>query len=343
MKTNPGRIGVIGGGSWGTALSKLLAENNNDVTLWCYEPDLPDTINETRENDQYLPDIELPENITATNDLENAISDQDGILSVMPSHVVRDVWSEVADKVDPAIPVISATKGIENESLMLISEILESLLPDDTDIAYLSGPSFAREVAERKPTAVTIASDNHDLAVSFQEAFSNDYFRAYTSTDVIGVELGGALKNVVALASGMASGMELGLNSSAGLITRGLHEITRLAVNLGADPDTLRGLSGMGDLILTCTGGLSRNRTVGEKIGSGEALDDILDDMNMVAEGIKTSRSVYQLANEYDVEMPISTQVYRILYEDSDPEKAVREIMNRKLKPEHEGYPEIKG
>lgn len=331
-------IGVIGAGSWGTALSKLLAENGCDVELWCFEPELPDIIDRKRENTKYLPGIQLPENISPTDELRQVIADRDMIVSVMPSHVVRDVWEPIAEDLPADTPVVSATKGIENESLMLVSDILEELLPNPDRFAYLSGPSFAKEVAERKPTAVTIASKDHDLAVRAQETFSNNYFRSYTTEDVIGVELGGSLKNVVAIAAGAVSGMELGLNARAGMITRGLHEITRLAVKLGAEPETLRGLSGMGDLVLTCTGGLSRNRTVGKKLGEGMQLTEILDNMDMVAEGVKTSKSVYQLSQRHDVEMPITTQVYKVLYEDKDAKQAVRDLMARDLKREHEGF-----
>ncbi len=340
MKIRGLDIGVIGGGSWGTALAKLLADKGNDVTMWVYEPELVSHINESHENTLYLPDITLPPNLRATNDIAAAVSDRELILSVPPSHVLRSVLRQATDHLPEGVPIVSATKGIENDSLMLISEIFEDVLPPHHHpfLCYLSGPSFAREVAQEKPTAVTIASYNHRLAVDVQRIFSNGFFRAYTSNDVIGVEIGGALKNVIAIASGAVSGMELGLNASAGMITRGLHEITRVAVRKGANPLTLTGLAGMGDLVLTCTGGLSRNRTVGFKLGQGMSLEEVLDEMNMVAEGVKTSKSVHYLAQEFDVEMPISEQVYQVLYEGKTARQAVADLMARDLKPEMGGW-----
>ena len=332
-------IGVIGGGSWGTALAKLLADKGYNVLLWCYEPELVKQINDERENKMYLPDFELPGTLSATNDLEECVRDKDLILTVPPSHVVRATLSQVADKLPVGVPIVSASKGIENESLMLVSDILQDVLPVRCHpyLCYLSGPSFAREVAARKPTAVTVASYNHALAVNVQKTFSTEVFRCYTSYDVIGVEIGGAVKNVIAIASGALSAMELGTNATAGMITRGLAEITRLAVKLGANPLTLSGLSGMGDLVLTCTGGLSRNRTLGYKLGEGKKLAEILAEMNMVAEGVKTSKSVYDLSNKIGVEMPIAEEVYRVIHEDKSTHQAVRDILQRDLRREIEG------
>jgi glycerol-3-phosphate dehydrogenase (NAD(P)+) len=330
------KVGVIGGGSWGTALAKLLADKGFDVEIWCYDQGLDDTINESHENDIYLPDIILPDNLSATNDLERVVTGKDMILSVSPSHVVRQVLSSVADKIDDCTPIVSATKGIENDSLMLVSDILEDVLPAKHHpyLAYLSGPSFAREVANHKPTAVTIASYNHKLAVHVQEAFSTNRFRCYTTQDVRGVEVGGAVKNVIAIAAGAVSSMDLGHNSLAGMITRGLNEITRLGIKLGANPLTLSGLAGMGDLVLTCTGGLSRNRRVGAKLGQGMTLQQILDEMKMVAEGVKTSYSVHQLSQQLGIEMPLSNEVYQVVHEDKPAMQAVEDIMTRDLKPE---------
>lgn len=335
----PKDIGVIGGGSWGTALAKLLAENQHNVEIWCYEDWLADTINDERENTEYLPGFELPEQLSATNDLEKVVHNKDMLVSVMPSHVVRQTISQIAEKIPTATPIVSATKGIENDTRMLVSDILEDVLPTRCHpyLAYLSGPSFAREVAEHDPTAVTIASYNHKLAVEAQETFSNDVFRCYTSTDVIGVEVGGAVKNVIAIAAGAVVGMDLGHNAMAGMITRGLHEISRLGVRLGANPLTLMGLAGMGDLVLTCTGGLSRNRSVGQKLGEGYSLEEILGQMNMVAEGVKTSKSVHNLASELGVEMPIGEQVYKVLHEGKETGQAVKDLMSRELKPERQG------
>lgn len=249
---------------------------------------------------------------------------------------MRHVLGQVADKIDDCTPIVSATKGIENDSLMLVSDILEDILPSKLHpyLSYLSGPSFAREVAAQKPTAVTIASYNHKLAKHAQEVFSTDKFRAYTTHDVIGVEVGGAIKNVIAIASGAVTAMDLGHNATAGMITRGLNEITRLGVKLGANPLTLSGLAGMGDLVLTCTGGLSRNRRVGEKLGQGMSLQQILDEMNMVAEGVKTSESAYNLAKKLNLDMPITEQVYKVVHQDKPAADAVRDLMSRDLKPE---------
>ncbi len=333
-------IGVIGGGSWGTALAKLLAENGHQVSMWVHEPPLAKTIREEFINPTYLPEIPLPKNLVATNSMEEAVSGKEMVLSVPPSHVLREVLEQAKEYLPEGVPIVSATKGIENETLLLVSGIFEDVLPARFHpfLCYLSGPSFAKEVALQKPTAVTIASYNHALAVKMQQVFSCSFFRAYTSNDVIGVEVGGALKNVIAIASGAVSGMELGLNASAGMITRGLHEITRLAVRLGANPLTLTGMAGMGDLVLTCTGGLSRNRTVGYKLGQGMKIEEILEEMQMVAEGVKTSKSVYDLSRQLDVEMPISEQVYEVIYEGKDPREAVVDLMSRDLKPERSGW-----
>jgi glycerol-3-phosphate dehydrogenase (NAD(P)+) len=330
------QIGVIGGGSWGTALAHLLANKGHDISMWCHDDGLVDIINEEHENTKYLPGFELPEQLVATEDLHECVRDRDMIVTVSPSHVTREVLERVADELPTAVPIVSATKGIENETLMTISEVLEDVLPGRCHpyLAYLSGPSFAKEVVDRRPTAVTIASYNHRLAVHVQETFSCDYFRCYTTHDVIGVELGGAVKNVIAIAAGAAESMELGHNSTAGMITRGLAEITRFGSRLGANPLTLSGLAGMGDLVLTCTGGLSRNRQVGQKLGKGKKLEQILDEMDMVAEGIKTSKSVYDLSNELGVEMPICEEVYQVIYEGKEPRQSVADIMNRELKPE---------
>jgi glycerol-3-phosphate dehydrogenase (NAD(P)+) len=333
------KIGVIGGGSWGTALAQLLATKGYDVTVWCYEPELVEAINASHENVLYLPGIPLAPRLKATNDLEYVVYRRDLILSVPPSHVVRPVLSQIANLLPDATPIVSATKGIENETLMLVSDMLEDILPAKHHpyLSYLSGPSFAREVATLKPTAVTVASYNHKLAQHVQQVFSTERFRCYTTQDVPGVEIGGAVKNVIAIAAGAASAMELGHNALAGMITRGLGEITRLGVRLGANPLTLAGLAGMGDLVLTCTGSLSRNRTVGEKMGQGKSMKEILDEMKMVAEGVKTSRSVYNLAKKMGVDAPICEQVYLCVHEDKNTQQAVHELMTRDLKHELSG------
>lgn len=333
-------IGVIGGGSWGTALAKLLADKGYNVELWCFEKEVADSINQEHENKMYLSGFQLPGNLTATNDPKQCVQNKELVLTVPPSHALRLVLEQIKNDIPQGIPIVSASKGIENGTLMLISDVLEDVLPIQYHpyLAYLSGPSFAKETAEQKPTAVTVASYNHKVAEHVQRVFSTDYFRVYTTYDVVGVEVGGALKNVIAIASGAISALELGHNSTAGMITRGLAEMTRIATRLGANPLTLSGLSGMGDLVLTCTGGLSRNRTLGYKLGKGKKLNEIIAETNTVAEGIKTSKSVYDLSKLLGVEMPISDQVYQIIHEDKDARQAVKDIMSRELKREMLGY-----
>ncbi len=330
------KVGVIGAGAWGSALAHLMASKGDEVTIWAYERQVADDINDVHENKIYLPGAELPDNLHGTNELQQALEGKDLILSVVPSHVVRPVLTQAAKYLPHEVPIVSASKGIENETLMTMSEVLEDVLPMvyHPMLAFLSGPSFAREVVKMQPTAVSVASRFEKVAQGVQKMMSSIYFRIYTSNDVAGVELGGALKNVIAIASGAATGLGLGTNTTAALITRGLAEITRLAVKRGANPLTLAGLSGMGDLVLTCTGPLSRNRTVGEKLGKGMKLDDIIKDMKQVAEGVKTAKSVHHLAEKEGVEMPISEMVYRILYEDKPAQEALVELMSRSLKPE---------
>ncbi len=334
------RIGVLGAGSWGTALAKLLADKGYPVQIWAYESDVVRAINEEHENAAYLPGFKLPDNLTATGSIKDAVSDKDMILSVSPSHVLRHVMSEAAPYIPVGVPIVSASKGIENDTLLLVSEILEEVLPIRCHpyLAYLSGPSFAKEVAANMPTLVVIASYSANLAEKIQHTFMTDTFRAYTSHDVIGVECGGALKNVIAIGAGAVSGMGLQHNSMAAMITRGLNEITRLAVRKGANPLTLAGLAGMGDLVLTCTGGLSRNRTVGVKLGQGQTIEEILAEMKMVAEGVRTSRSVYDLSRKLQVEMPICEQVYHVLHEGRPAAEAVRQLLARDPKQEMRFY-----
>jgi glycerol-3-phosphate dehydrogenase (NAD(P)+) len=334
------RIGVIGAGSWGTALGKLLGDEGNRVDLWCYEAHVVETINTEHINQTYLPGFNLAPEIRATQDIVECVTDKEMVVSVVPSHVLRSVMKDVADHIPVGVPIVSATKGIENETLMMVSEILEDVLPIHCHpyLTYLSGPSFAKEVADQKPTAVTVASYNHRLAEMVQQVFSTSRFRVYTSHDVVGVEIGGAVKNVIAIASGAASSMGFGYNGSAAIITRGLAEVTRLAVRLGGNPLTLQGLSGMGDLVLTCTGGLSRNRTLGYKLGEGILIEDILSETSMIAEGVKTSKSLYDLADRLGVDMPISEQVYCVVHQRKDPRQAVEDLLSRTLKREMVGY-----
>jgi glycerol-3-phosphate dehydrogenase (NAD(P)+) len=334
------RIGVVGAGSWGTALALLLSRKGFSTTLWAYDAKHAAEMAKRRENAVYLPGFPFPPSLSVTSDLAAAVGDATLVISVSPSHTVRSVMSRARPFLPRGIPIVSASKGIENDTLMTMSEVLEEILPIEHHpyLTYLSGPSFAKEVAQELPTAVTVAGRDPAVSRRVQEIFTTPHFRVYTSEDVIGVELGGALKNVMAIAAGVADGLGYGHNTRAALITRGLHEIARLAMRRGANPLTLAGLAGMGDLVLTCTGDLSRNRSVGLRLGRGEKLAAILGEMKQVAEGVKTAKSVHDLAQREGVEMPIAEQVYRILYEDKDPKQAVFELMGRLPRQELEHY-----
>jgi glycerol-3-phosphate dehydrogenase (NAD(P)+) len=329
-------IAVIGGGSWGTALANLLGENGYALDLWVYEEEVKAQILKDRENKMFLPGIRLSENITPSNDLATVVKDKDMIVWVVPSHLTRGMAEQLKGKLPPNVSIVLATKGIENKTHLTMSGVIKEVLSDVTDdqLVVLSGPSFAKEVGHRVLTAVTVAAKNSDKARLAQTVFSCPYFRAYTNKDVIGVELGGAVKNVIAIAAGMIDGLGMGLDTRAALITRGLAEIRRLGKCLGADSNTFSGLSGVGDLILTCTGSLSRNHTVGKKIGEGSTLEEILSEMNMVAEGVKTAKSVYNLSRKIGVEMPICHAVYHILYDNLSPKIASQQLMTRDLKEE---------
>ncbi len=329
-------IAVIGAGSWGTALAKTLADKGHDVALWGRDAEHIATINATRQNAGYLPNASLPATLTATVDLERAVAGKEMVVSVVPSHTVREVVGRAAKAIDPSAIVVSASKGIENDSLATMDEVLKEVLPGrlGTRLAFLSGPSFAREVGQRLPTAVVIASRDRDAAQGAQAAFATDRFRVYTGDDVIGVELGGALKNVMAIGAGIADGLGFGHNARAALITRGLAEITRLAVRRGANPLTLAGLAGLGDLVLTCTGDLSRNRTVGIGLGKGQTLAQVLAGMKQVAEGVKTTQSARDLGRREGVEMPITEMVWSILYQGHSAAEGVVELLTRPMKHE---------
>ncbi len=333
------KIGVIGAGSWGTTLAKLLGEKGLPTTLWIYEKELYEEMKKSRINSYYLPDIALPENLQFTNDIESAVKDMEVIVSVTPSHVLRNVMTEAVQFIRRGAVIVTASKGIENDTFLTMSQVLENVIPEELNvkIVALSGPSFAKDVSRHLPTAVTIASKDHNACKLIQNIFSTPYFRTYTHDDIIGVELGGALKNVIAISAGVSDGLGLGSSTRAALITRGLAEITRLGIKLGADARTFMGLSGIGDLVLTCTGDLSRNRTVGIRLGKGEKLNDILSSMRMVAEGVKTAKAAYNLSKKLKVEMPITEETYRILYENMDAKEAVISLMKRELKPEMEG------
>jgi glycerol-3-phosphate dehydrogenase (NAD(P)+) len=336
QKSIPEAVGVVGGGGWGTALANLLAEKGMLVSLWVFEEDLCEEMQQSRENSLYLPGVQLSPLLHPESNLEAVLAGKRILVMAVPSHVHRHVALQMLDFLEGSIVLVSATKGIENESLKTMSGVWNEIMPESVNWEYgvLSGPSFAREVVKKVPTAVTVASSSKEVAQEIQMLFSTRHFRIYTSTDVIGVEMGGALKNIIALAAGIIDGLGLGHNTRAALITRGLAEMSRLGTSMGADPLTFLGLAGVGDLVLTCTGDLSRNRTVGYQLGQGKKLPEILAEMQMVAEGVKTTRSVYYLAQLQGIEMPICQQMYRILYEDQPPEKALAELMQRELKHE---------
>ena len=325
---NAKKVAVIGAGSWGTALALVLARQGTAVSLWAHRQEHVDQLRSNRENRTYLPGFFFPDQLTVTADLKEAITEAATVLMVVPSHVFRTVFSRLKGFLRPEQVVVSATKGIENDSLMTMTQVMTDELAGGR-YAVLSGPSFAREVAEEKPTAVTAAAPSLAVAVAVQEVFFTERFRVYTSTDVIGVELGGPLKNIVAIAAGICDGLGYGTNTRAALITRGLAEISRLAVKMGASPLTMAGLAGLGDLVLTCTGELSRNRSVGLKLGKGMTIGAIQEEMRMVAEGVKTTRSAWHLAKKMGVEMPILEQVYLVLYEGKACQDATRDLLER--------------
>lgn len=329
-------IGVIGAGAWGTALALLLADKGHDVALWMYEKDLAGETAKTRENRIYLPGFPLPPSITVTSSLETAATGRTIVLSVVPSHTVRSVVAQCAPFLSKDVVIVSASKGIEIDTLMPLSEVFRDALPEQfhSRLCFLSGPSFAKEVAQKMPTAVSLASYDPEVGKRAQAALSNQYFRVYTNSDVVGVELGGSVKNVIAIAAGVLEGLGFGYNTMAALLTRGLAEMARLGSAMGANPITFSGLAGMGDLVLTCTGGLSRNRTLGVRLGKGEKLDDIMKGTKTVAEGVRTARAARDLAKKFGVEMPVVDEVYRILYEAKSPKQALNDLMTRELKGE---------
>ena len=331
------RIAVLGAGSWGTALANVLASNGHATRLWAYEGPVADDVNANHRNEKYLPGVDLEPSLGATSVMADALDHATVVVSVSPSHVVRPVMHEAGELMAGSRPlIVTASKGIEIRTDLRMSEVLRDVLGDETagDCVVLSGPSFAAELARRLPTAVTLASDDADNARRVQGLFQNDHFRLYTQSDLIGTELGGALKNVIALAAGISDGLGLGTNARAALMTRGLAEIGRLAERLGGEGATLAGLAGVGDLILTCTGDLSRNRTVGLAVGRGENLDEVLAGMTAVAEGVRTTEAARDLAERHGVEMPIVGAVYSILYESVDPRRALALLMSREPKPE---------
>lgn len=337
MKKNI-KIGVIGAGSWGTALANLLGNNGYKLDLWVFEKDLKKNIEKNRENNLFLPGIKLSKNIKPTNSLEKATSEKDILLMVVPSHLMRNVAGKLKNflKQKPNTIIVSASKGIENETHLTMSGVIKEVIPSipNNNIAVISGPTFAKELVVFLPTVVSIAGRDKKNVEFLQKIFAAPFFRVYTNSDIIGVEIGGSVKNVIAIASGIVDGLKLGLNSRAALITRGLAEMRRLGIKLGGQAETFSGLSGIGDLVLTCTGNLSRNYAVGKKLGENKKLTEILKKMNMVAEGVKTTKSVYNLSKKLGIEMPITNCMYNILYKDYSPLEAVKELMTRKLKSE---------
>jgi glycerol-3-phosphate dehydrogenase (NAD(P)+) len=330
------RAAVIGGGSWGTALAAVLGSNGHEVVVWAHDPDVARALTEKHENPKYLKGLRLPDRVSGTHDLGQALAGAELVVAASPSHVTRPVMRDALPALPRATPIVCATKGIENDTLLTMHEVLEDVLPAEMHpyLVCLSGPSFAKETVLRLPTAVVVASPWEKMAQRVQRYFSNDYFRFYTSIDVAGVELGGSLKNVCAIAAGISDGMGFGSNTRAAIMTRGLAELVRLAVKKGANPLTLSGLAGMGDLVLTCTGELSRNRAVGLGLGRGEKLQGILAGMTQVAEGVRTAKSVHDLAQKLGVDVPLHEAIYRILYEALPPKAALQSLTSRELKSE---------
>lgn len=326
------KITVIGAGSWGTVLANMLALKGHTVTLWAYEAETAQAILKTGVNETFMPELKLSLNVKPTNDINEAVDSVKYVIFTVPSQFLRKVLSLLKSNLPQDAVVVTAIKGIEKVTLMTASTIIRDFLPNE--VTALSGPSFAREVALKKPAAVSLGVLNDSIGRTLQDIFNTEYFRVYINDDITGVELGGALKNVIAIASGISDGLSLGFNARAALITRGLSEIVRLGVKMGARERTFSGLSGIGDLVLTCTGTLSRNYSVGKKLGMGMTPDEIVKSMKAVAEGVETSLSAYELSVKNAVEMPIVEQVYKVIHQGKDPGLAVKELMSRELKRE---------
>lgn len=333
-------ISVIGAGAWGTAIAIVAGrKGSHRVRLWAYEKEVRESICARRTNDMFLPGAQIPATVQPTNSFEEALDGAEIVVSVMPSHHTRRLFTQMAPHVKRDMLFVSATKGVENDSLLRMSEVIREVLGADVRVGALSGPSFAKEVARGDPTAITVASKDKELAATVQREFSEPCFRVYTNDDVVGVELGGSLKNVIAIAAGVCDGLGLGYNTVAALITRGLAEITRLTVACGGRQETMAGLAGLGDLVLTCTGGLSRNRTVGVELGKGRKLDDVIAGMHgMVAEGVLTTNAAVGLAKKFGVEMPITEQMYAILTQGKSPKDAIHELMTRRGTSETQAF-----
>lgn len=334
------KISVIGAGSWGSALAELASRCGHEVMLWAHDPKVAEAIAETRSNPFYLPAAQFSPLVRVTNQISEAARFSDTFLMVTPSHHYRRVLGEINDLLTAPVRVISAVKGIENESLERMSEVSIDVLGENlAAFATLGGPTFALEISRGDPSAAVIASSSEEFAAELQERLSHRTFRLYRSDDVVGVEIAGSLKNVIAIAAGVVEGVGLGSNTMAALVTRGLTEIRRLGVGLGGKPETFAGLAGMGDLVLTCTGSLSRNRTVGVRLGQGKHLEEVLAETRLVAEGVKTCRSAKELAEKHGIDMPITLEMYRLLYEQETPRNAIQRLMTRALKSEAEQTP----
>jgi glycerol-3-phosphate dehydrogenase (NAD(P)+) len=330
------KITVLGAGSWGTTLALVLLGNGHDVTLWCYTQDQVDHMRQQHENSEFLRGVPLPLNLKFTSEIEAASERRDMIVTAVPSQYLRSVIEKIAHLDLERTVICNVAKGIENSTLMTMSEVLLDVLKHERkeNLAILSGPSHAEEVSRRIPTAIVAASFKEKTSKIVQDAFTTNYFRVYVNDDIRGVELGGSLKNVIAVAAGISDGAGFGDNTKAAIMTRGIYEITRLGVKLGAQAKTFAGLSGMGDLIVTCMSHHSRNRYLGEQIGKGRKLKDVLEEMVMVAEGVATAKSVRDLEKKYDIDLPIMTEVHQVLFEDKDPQKATTDLMTRHSKGE---------
>ncbi|OKL37999.1 NAD(P)H-dependent glycerol-3-phosphate dehydrogenase [Domibacillus mangrovi] len=339
------KIAVLGAGSWGTALALVLADNRHNVFLWTENEERVNEINMTHMNSRYLPNIKLPENITSTISLEEALVDVDIVVLAVPTKAIREVVAEVVTVATTPVTIVHVSKGIEPDSLLRISEMIEQEIPANVlrNVVVLSGPSHAEEVSLRHPTTVTVSSKSPEAAGEIQDLFMNQHFRVYTNPDIIGVEIGGALKNIIALAAGISDGIGYGDNAKAALITRGLAEIARLGTKMGANPLTFSGLAGIGDLIVTCTSVHSRNWRAGNMLGKGQKLAEVLGNMGMVVEGVRTTEAAHQLSAKYDVQMPITNALYNILFKQQDPKKAVDELMARVKKHELEDLINVLG
>nr|WP_309100749.1 NAD(P)H-dependent glycerol-3-phosphate dehydrogenase [Fredinandcohnia onubensis] len=325
------KITVVGAGSWGTALALVLADNDHEVSLWSHRKEQVDEINSKHTNSKYVPSIELPETIIGYSDLDKSLEDVKTIVLAVPTKAIREVLQKITQVISNPLTIIHVSKGIEPDTLKRISEMIEDEMPTNLlkDVVVLSGPSHAEEVVLRHPTTVTVSSKNMESAEYVQDLFINQHFRVYTNPDIVGVEIGGALKNIIALAAGITDGLGYGDNAKAALITRGLAEISRLGSKMGANPLTFAGLTGIGDLIVTCTSVHSRNWRAGNLLGKGQSLKEVLDNMGMVVEGVRTTKAAYQLAKKMDVSMPITFALYDVLFNDQSPKEAVDKLMSR--------------